>query len=104
MSDQPLPVPDDLRFDVSAAARALVKLADVEPDARIAVTLARLGAGGLEAESDVYLSAGEAAALLSAVGEDQRLTAGDPELVVLRVGRASALPETGTPERDLVSE
>jgi hypothetical protein len=76
-------LPDDYTFDVPAAQRQLAALALKDPDAPLVLTLAQLGAGGLEAESDIRLKATEAAALLEQVGEDQRI-AGKP-IYVLRI-------------------
>ncbi|MCX6367743.1 MAG: hypothetical protein NTX57_13700, partial [Armatimonadetes bacterium] len=67
-------LPDDYTFDVPAAQRQLAALALKDPEAPLLLTLAQLGAGGLEAESDIRLKATEAAALLEQVGEDQRIT------------------------------
>jgi hypothetical protein len=91
-NDETIDLPPEYRFDVARAVKSLETLAQNEPDAVIALTLAQLGAGGLEAESDVRLRATEAAALLATVGEDQRLQAGSRHLVVLRVARAEELP------------
>ena len=76
-------LPDDYTFDVPAAQRQLAALALKDPEAPLILTLAQLGAGGLEAESDIRLKATEAAALLEQVGEDQRI-AGKP-IYVLRI-------------------
>jgi hypothetical protein len=76
-------LPDDYTFDVPAARTQLAALALKTPDAPITLTLAQLGDGGLEAESDIRLKATEAAALLEQVGEDQRIT-GKP-IYVLRI-------------------
>jgi hypothetical protein len=76
-------LPDDYTFDVPAAPRQLAALALKDPEAPLLLTLAQLGAGGLEAESDIRLKATEAAALLEQVGEDQRIT-GKP-IYVLRI-------------------
>ncbi|WP_309709359.1 hypothetical protein [Armatimonas sp.] len=76
-------LPDDYTFDVPAAQRQLAALALKDPEASLILTLAQLGAGGLEAESDIRLKATEAAALLEQVGEDQRI-AGKP-IYVLRI-------------------
>ncbi len=76
-------LPDDYTFDVPAAQRQLAALALKDPEAPLLLTLAQLGAGGLEAESDIRLKATEAAALLEQVGEDQRIT-GKP-IYVLRI-------------------
>ena len=76
-------LPDDYTFDVPAAQRQLAALALKDPEAPLLLTLAQLGAGGLEAESDIRLKATEAAALLEQVGEDQRIT-GQP-IYVLRI-------------------
>lgn len=76
-------LPDDYTFDVPAAQRQLAALALKTPDAPLVLTLAQLGDGGLEAESDIRLKATEAAALLEQVGEDQRI-AGKP-IYVLRI-------------------
>ena len=76
-------LPDDYTFDVPAARRQLAALALKTPDALLLLTLAQLGAGGLEAESDIRLTATEAAALLEQVGEDQRVL-GKP-IYILRI-------------------
>ena len=76
-------LPDDYTFDVPAAQRQLAALALKDPEAPLLLTLAQLGIGGLEAESDIRLKATEAAALLEQVGEDQRI-AGKP-IYVLRI-------------------
>ncbi|MBB6048757.1 hypothetical protein [Armatimonas rosea] len=76
-------LPDDYTFDVLSARAQLAALALKTPDAPITLTLAQLGAGGLEAESDIRLKATEAAALLEQVGEDQRIH-GKP-IYVLRI-------------------
>ena len=83
-----LDLPPERQFDVAKATRSLATLAQTEPDAIIVLTLAQLSADGLEAESDIYLTATAAAALLATVTEDQRLTTGGRELVALCVARA----------------
>lgn len=83
-----LDLPPERQFDVAKATRSLKTLAQTEPEAVIVLTLAQLSADGLEAESDVYLTATAAAALLATVAADQRLTAGGRELVALCVARA----------------
>jgi hypothetical protein len=85
-------LPPEYRFDVAKATAALARLAEDEPEAPVLLTLAQLGGGGLEAESDIRLRAAEAAALLATVTEDQRLPAGGRELVVLRVTRLEDPP------------
>ena len=87
-------LPPEFRFDVVKAARTLSELAAEEPNAPILLTLAQVGAGGMEAESEVRLPASGAAALLASVGEDQRFRAGDRTLFVLRVSHADSLPLT----------
>ena len=86
-SDKPIHLPPEYRFDVVQAIKSLTTLAETEPEATIAVTLAALSADGLEAESDIYLTAASAAALLATLTEDQRLTAAGRDLVALRVTR-----------------
>lgn len=85
-------LPDDLRFEVRAAEAAVAALAQKEPDARIALTIAQIAGGGLEAESEVYLRAEEAAALLGTVADDQSLAVGGRSFFVLRVTRAEPAP------------
>jgi len=85
-------LPTDYRFDVAEAARSAQRLFETEPDARLAVTLSEIGSAGVEAESEIYLRADEAAALLLTVSPDQRLNAGARQFFVLRVGRAQLLP------------
>lgn len=85
-------LPEEYRFDVPQAHKGLDALAAREPEAVIALTLAQLGDDGLEAESEIRLQADAAAALLATMGEDQRLAAGNRQIVVLRVTRC----ENGT--------
>lgn len=80
-------LPEEYRFDTVAAARALAQLAAARPDSPVALTIARFGDGGLEGESELRLRAVEAAALLEATGDDQRLSAAGPDLYLLRVTR-----------------
>src|SRR5438128_2470751 len=91
-SDKRIELPSEYRFDVDEATRSLAVLAQAEPEASIVLTLATLNNGGLEAESDIYLTATSAAALLATVTEDQYLAAGEQDLVVLRVTRREASP------------
>lgn len=77
-------LPDEWRLDIRAAAAAIAAL---DPDTPVALTIAQLGDGGLEAEGDTYLRAEEAAALLETVGDDQRLRVGQRDLFVVRVAR-----------------
>jgi hypothetical protein len=95
-TDNPIPLPDEYRLDIAKATRSLEALAEREPDAPILLTLAQFGAGGLEAESDIRLPAEQAAALLSTIGEDQRVQVGSLDLVLLRVGRTEELPPRET--------
>lgn len=92
MSDDIIELPPEYRFDVAKAVKALETLAEDEPTASMLLTIAQVGAGGMEAETEVRMRANEAAALLATVGEDQRLRAGTRELVVLRVARTEELP------------
>jgi hypothetical protein len=92
MRNDTIELPPEYRFDVAKAARSVATLADSEPAAPMLLTIAQLGAGGMEAETEVRMRASEAAALLATVGEDQRLQAGTRELVVLRVARTEELP------------
>jgi hypothetical protein len=78
-----LNLPDEYTFDVPAARAQLAALALKSPDAFLLLTLAQLGDGGLEAESDIRLGAREAAALLEQVGEDQRIAG--KAIYVLRI-------------------
>ena len=94
-ANKPLDLPLEYRFDVAKAAQNLATLSETEPEAVIVVTLAELGADGMGAESDIYLTAASAAALLAMVNEDQRLTSGDRDLVTLRVTRREAPRQTG---------
>lgn len=96
MKKDTVELPPEYRFDVAKASTAVAILADSEPAAPLLLTIAQLGAGGLEAETEVRMRASEAAALLATVGEDQRLQAGTRELVVLRVARTEELPSRNT--------
>lgn len=86
-----LELPDEFVFDVPAARKQLATLAQKTPDALLVLTLAQLGAGGLEAESDIRLKASEAAALLEQVGEDQRIHG--KSIYVLRITEWKDLPQ-----------
>jgi hypothetical protein len=92
MNKDAVELPPEYRFDVAKAVKTLESLAEEEPTAPMLLTIAQLGAGGMEAETEVRMRASEAAALLATVGEDQRLRAGTRELVVLRVARTEELP------------
>ena len=83
----PLSLPPEFRFDVEKAVRELSALAESEPKAPIALTLATLGDDGLESESEVYVDAAGAAAILVGVSEDQSFSAGGRRLVLLRITR-----------------
>ena len=96
--DKPMDLPEEYRLDVAQATRRLEALAEREPDAPILLTLAQFDSGGLEGESDIRLPAEQAAALLSTVGEDQRVRVGSLDLILLRVGRAEELRAAGEPE------
>lgn len=85
-------LPPEYRFNVASARKSLQDLADTEPDARILLTIAQVGEGGLEGESELPMSALAAAALLETVTEEQGLSAGGRNLYVLRVTQAEALP------------
>ncbi len=85
-------LPDDYTFDVPEARAQLAALALKTPDARITLTLAHIGDGGLEAESDIWLKANEAAALLEQVQDDQRIL-GKP-IYVLRISESKPFPES----------
>jgi hypothetical protein len=76
-------LPEEYSFDVPAARAQLAALALKSPETQLTLTLAQLGDGGLEAESDIRLKVAEAAALLEQVGEDQRIH-GKP-IYVLRI-------------------
>ena len=77
------------RFNVVAAARAIRMVAKAEPDAPIALTLARITPFGINGQSDVTMRAEDAAALLATVREDQLVhsTSGQSQgdLCVLRI-------------------
>lgn len=94
-------LPDEYRLDIAKATRSLETLAEREPTAPILLTLAQFDTGGLEGESDIRLPAEQAAALLSTIGEDQRVQVGSLDLILLRITRVDDLP---TPEPEMVRE
>ena len=81
-------LPDEYRIDVARAKRSLEALALAEPDAPMVLTIAQLGAGGLEGEGEVRLRAEEASALVATVDSEQRLAAAGQSLYLLRISRA----------------
>ena len=85
-------LPPEYRFDVKKATRSLEALAEDEPDAQIALTLAQVDDDGLEGESEVRMRVREAAAILATVAEDQSLKASGRNLYILRVTRVEELP------------
>lgn len=87
-----LSLPDEYTFDVPAARVRLAALAQNTPDMPLTLTLAQLGDGGLEAESDIRLTASAAAALLEQVQDDQRIL-GKP-IYVLRITESQPFTES----------
>ena len=85
-------LPEEYTFDVAAARTQLAALAQKTPDAPLTLTLAQLGDGGLEAESDIRLRASEVAALLEQVGDDQRVL-GKP-IYILRITESQPFTES----------